>query len=46
MSRNDSTNRIKSQERSRSSKVASSLLQYAGMVSVLLGLVFYFKPDE
>ena len=43
MSRNDSTNGIKLQERSNSSKVASSLLQYAGMVGVLLGLVFIFS---
>ncbi len=43
MSQKDSSNRINSLERSHGSRLASSLLQYVGMVGVLLGLILIFS---
>lgn len=43
MNQKDSSNRINSLERSHGSRLASSLLQYVGMVGVILGLVLIFS---
>ena len=43
MNQKDSSNSINSLERSHGSRLASSLLQYVGMVGVILGLVLIFS---